>query len=246
MSTLQGKVAIVTGSSRGIGAAIAQKLASEGAKLVVNYAGSQEDAEAVVAAIVSAGGEAIAVRADISKAQQVVDLFDAAIERFGKIDILVNNAGIMITKLLKDTTEEDFDQQFNINVKGSFLTMREAATKLADNGAIINFSTSVNRGIMPTYGTYTATKSAVEQLTRVYAKEIGGRGITVNSISPGPTNTDLFLKGKPQQAIDGAKSLSPFNRLGEPEDIAGVVAFLASDDAKWISAQNIGVNGAMS
>lgn len=245
MKTLQGKVAIVTGSSRGIGAAIAQKLAAEGAQIVVNYAGSQADAEAVATAITSAGGEGIAVRADVSKADQVTALFDAAIARFGKVDILVNNAGIMITKLLKDTTEEDFDQQFNINVKGTFLTMREAAIKLEDQGTIINFSTSVNRGIMPTYATYTATKSAVEQLTRVFAKEIGGRGITVNSVSPGPTNTELFLKGKPQQAIDGAKSLSPFNRLGEPGDIAGVVAFLASKEARWISAQNIGVNGAM-
>ncbi|RZM21698.1 MAG: SDR family oxidoreductase [Pedobacter sp.] len=245
MKRLDEKVALVTGASRGIGAAVAQKLAAEGANVIVNYAGSQSDAEKVVRNIISAGGNAIAIRADVSKAQDVTQLFDSAIEHFGKIDILVNNAGIMITKLLKETTDEDFDKQFNINVKGTFLTLREAATKLADNGAIINFSTSVNRVMMPTYSTYVATKAAVEQLTRVFAKEIGSRGINVNSVSPGPTNTELFTKGKPQQAIDGAKSLSAFNRLGEPQDVASVIAFLASDDAKWISAQNIGVNGAM-
>ncbi|WP_316825480.1 SDR family oxidoreductase [Pedobacter miscanthi] len=246
MKNLEEKVALVTGASRGIGAAIAQKLAAEGAKVIVNYAGSQNEAEAVVKAIESNGGSAIAIRADISIAQDVEHLFDASISHFGRIHILVNNAGIMITKPIKDTTDEDFDRQFNINVKGTFLTLREAATKLAENGAIINFSTSVNRVIVPTYGTYVATKSAVEQLTRVFAKEIGARGITVNSVSPGPVNTELFIKGKPQQAIDGAKASSPFNRLGEPEDIANVVAFLAGSEAKWISGQNIGVNGAMS
>jgi len=245
MKRLDEKVAIVTGASRGIGAAVAKKLAADGAKVIVNYSGSQSDAEEVVQSIVSAGGSAIAIHADVSNTLDVKQLFDSAIQHFGKIDILVNNAGIMITKLLKDTTDEDFDKQFNVNVKGTFLALREAATKLADNGAIINFSTSVNRVMLPTYSTYVATKAAVEHLTRVFAKEIGNRGINVNSVSPGPTNTELFIKGKPQQAIDGAKSLSAFNRLGEPEDIASVIAFLASDDAKWISAQNIGVNGAM-
>ncbi len=245
MKKLNEKVAIVTGASRGIGAAVAKKLAAEGAKVVVNYSGSQADAEKVVQHIVSNQGLAIAIQADVSNAQDVKSLFDSAIQHFGKVDILVNNAGIMITKLLKDTTDEDFDKQFNVNVKGTFLMLREAATKLAENGSIINFSTSVNRVMLPTYSTYVATKAAVEQLTRVFSKEIGARGITVNTVSPGPTNTELFIKGKPQQAIDGAKSLSAFNRLGEPEDIASVVAFLAGDDAKWVSAQNIGVNGAM-
>ncbi|RZK38166.1 MAG: SDR family oxidoreductase [Pedobacter sp.] len=245
MKKLNEKVAIVTGGSRGIGAAIAKKLAAEGAQVVVNYSGSQADAEMVVQNIISDGGSAVAIRADISLTQDVKQLFDAAIQHFGKVDILINNAGIMITKLLKDTTDEDFDKQFNINVKGTFLLLREAAITLADGGSIVNFSTSINRLMVPTYSTYAATKSAVEQLTRVFSKEIGARGITINTVSPGPTNTELFIKGKPQQAIDGAKSLSPFNRLGEPEDIAGVVAFLVSDGAKWISAQNIGVNGAM-
>jgi 3-oxoacyl-[acyl-carrier protein] reductase len=245
MSTLNGKVILVTGSSRGIGAVIAQQLAGAGAKVIVNYAGGKEPAEAVVSQIILNGGDAIALQADVSKSEEVKSLFDAAIAHYGKIDVLVNNAGIMITKLIKDTTDEDFTRQFDINVRGTFNTMREAATRLADKGSIINFSTSVNRIMLPTYGTYVATKAAVEQLTRVFSKEVGARGINVNSVSPGPTNTELFTKGKPQEVIDRLASLSAFNRIGEPEDIAQIVVFLASDAAKWISAQNIGANGGM-
>jgi 3-oxoacyl-[acyl-carrier protein] reductase len=245
MSTLNGKVILVTGSSRGIGAVIAQQLAGAGAKVIVNYAGGKEPAEAVVSQIIGNGGDAIALQADVSKSEEVKSLFDAAIAHYGKIDVLVNNAGIMITKLIKDTTDEDFTRQFDINVRGTFNTMREASTRLADKGSIINFSTSVNRIMLPTYGTYVATKAAVEQLTRVFSKEVGARGINVNSVSPGPTNTELFTKGKPQEVIDRLASLSAFNRIGEPEDIAKIVVFLASDEAKWISAQNIGANGGM-
>lgn len=245
MNTLNEKVILVTGASRGIGATIAAKLASEGAKVIVNYAGNKDAAEQVVNEIKQNGGDAIALQADVSKASDVKQLFDDAIAHYGRIDVLVNNAGIMINKLLKDTTDEDFDRIFNINVKGTFNTLREAATKLADKGSIINFSTSVNRIMLPTYATYVATKSAVEQLTRVFAKEIGPRGINVNSVSPGPTNTELFTTGKSDELIGRLASLSAFNRIGEPNDIAEVVAFLASDAAKWVSAQNIGVNGAM-
>ncbi len=245
MNTLSEKVILVTGASRGIGAAIARKLADAGAKVIINYAGGQEAAEQTVNTIRQGGGEAIALQADVSKSDQVKNLFDAAIAHYGRIDVLVNNAGIMITKLLKDTTDEDFTRQFDINVRGTFNTLREAATRLADKGSIINFSTSVNRIMLPAYSTYVATKAAVEQLTRVFAKEVGARGINVNSVSPGPTNTELFTKGKPQEVIDRLASLSAFNRIGEPEDIAKIVVFLASDDAKWISAQNIGINGAM-
>jgi 3-oxoacyl-[acyl-carrier protein] reductase len=245
MKTLTEKVILVTGASRGIGAAIAQQLANAGAKVIVNYAGGKEAAEQTVDAIKQNGGDAIAVQADVNKAEDVKNLFDAAIAHYGKIDVLVNNAGIMITKLIKDTTDEDFTRQFDINVRGTFNTMREAATRLADNGSIINFSTSVNRIMLPTYGTYVATKAAVEQLTRVFSKEVGARGINVNSVSPGPTNTELFTKDKPQEVIDRLASLSAFNRIGEPEDIAKIVLFLASDDAKWIDAQNIGINGGM-
>lgn len=245
MKNLSEKVILVTGASKGIGAEVARKLAAAGAKLIVNYAGSKADADSVVSSIKDKGGDAIAVQADVSKAADVKALYDSAIAHYGKIDVLVNNAGIMITKLIKDTTDEDFTHQFDTNVRGVFNTLREAATRLADNGSIINFSSSVNRLMLPTYGTYVATKSAVEQLTRVFSKEIGSRGINVNSVSPGPTDTALFMNGKPQEAIDRLASMSPFGRIGEPEDIAAMVVFLASDEAKWINAQNIGINGGM-
>lgn len=245
MKNLNQKVILVTGASRGIGAAVARQLASDGASVIVNYIGSKEPADQLVNEIKQNGGDAIALQADVSKAVDVKKLFDDAIAHYGRIDVLVNNAGIMITKLLKDTTDEDFTRHFDINVRGVFNTLREAATRLADNGTVINFSTSVNRIMLPGYSTYVATKAAVEQLTRVFAKEIGSRGINVNSVSPGPTNTELFTHGKSDELITRLASLSAFNRIGEPQDIARVVSFLASDDAKWISAQNIGVNGAM-
>ena len=245
MSTLSNKVVLVTGASRGIGAAVAKRLASEGAKVIINYAGGRDVAEQTVQSIRDNGGEALALQADVSKAGEVSAMFDAAIAHYGRIDVLINNAGIMITKLLKDTTDDDFTRQFEVNVRGTFNTLREAATKLANGGSIINFSSTTTRVMMPTYSTYVATKGAVEQLTRVFAKEIGARGINVNAVLPGPTNTELFTKGKPQEVIDRLASLNAFNRIGEPEDIAKVVAFLASDDAKWISGQTIGLNGAM-
>jgi 3-oxoacyl-[acyl-carrier protein] reductase len=245
MNTLNNKVVLVTGASRGIGAAVAKKIAGEGAKVVINYAGNKEEAGQTVQLIKDAGGDAIALKADVSKASEVTALFDAAIAHYGKIDVLINNAGIMITKLLKDTTDDDFTRQFDINVRGTFNTLREAATKLANNGTIINLSTTLTRVMIPTYGTYVATKGAVEQLTRVFAKEVGARGITVNAVLPGPTNTELFIKGKTQEQIDRLASLNAFNRLGEVDDIAKVIVFLAGGDAKWISGQTIGLNGAM-
>lgn len=245
MKKLTEKVILVTGASRGIGAAVAKALAEEGAKVIINYAGGKDAAEQTANDIRKKGGNAIALQADVSNAAEVATMFDAAIAHYGHVDVLVNNAGIMITKLLKDTTDEDFTRQFDINVRGTFNTMREAATRLADNGSVINFSSSNNRIMLPTYSTYAATKAAVEQLTRVFAKEVGARGINVNSVSPGPTNTELFTNGKSQEVINRLASLSAFNRIGEPDDIAKVIVFLASDDAKWISAQNIGINGAM-
>lgn len=245
MNTLNQKVILVTGASGGIGATVARKLANAGANVIINYAGGKEAAEKLVDEIKQQNGDAIALQADVSKPAEVKAMFDAAIAAYGKIDVLVNNAGIMINKLIKDTTDEDFTRQFDVNVRGVFNTMREAATRLANNGSIINFSTSVNRVMLPTYGVYVATKAAVEQLTRVFSKEMGSRGINVNSVSPGPTNTALFTKGKSEETINRLASLSSFNRIGEPEDIAGLVLFLASDEAKWINAQNIGVNGGM-
>ncbi|OJV13062.1 MAG: 3-ketoacyl-ACP reductase [Dyadobacter sp. 50-39] len=245
MENLANKVALVTGASRGIGARIARELALAGAKVIVNYAGNKSAAEAVVGSILESGGQAVAVKADVSKASEVKGLFDQAIGQYGRIDVLVNNAGVILYKPIKETTEDELAKIIDVNIKGVFNTLREAATRLSDNGSIINFSSSVNRLIMPTYGAYVATKSAVEQLTRVFAKEIGHRNINVNSISPGPTNTELFLDGKSEETISRLAGLSAFNRIGEPEDIARVVVFLASDNAKWISAQNIGVNGGM-
>lgn len=245
MNNLSGKVILVTGASKGIGAEVAKKLAEAGAKVIVNFSGSKADADLVVAFIKENNGDAIAIQADVSQSKEVQSLFDQSIAHYGKIDVLVNNAGVMITKTIQETTDEDFDRHFDINVKGVFNTLREAAVKLADHGSIINFSTSVNRLMLPGYGTYVATKSAVEQLTRVFSKEIGHRGINVNSVSPGPTATALFLTGKSQETIDKLASLNPFGRIGETNDIASVVVFLASDEAKWVNAQNIGVNGGM-
>lgn len=243
MSSLKGKVAIVTGSSRGIGSIIAKDLAKEGCSTVVNYSGSEAAAKSVVDEIITSGGEAIAVKANVGSASDMTGLFDAAINKYGKVDILVNNAGINIYKLVKDTTLEDFDRIFEINVKGVFLGLKEAATRLEDNGRVINFSSSVTRLMLPTYGVYSATKGAVEQLTRVFAKEVGSRGITVNSISPGPTNTELFLEGKTEETIQRFASMSALGRIGEPEDISRVVLFLASESAGWVTGQNIAVNG---
>jgi 3-oxoacyl-[acyl-carrier protein] reductase len=243
MNRLADKVALITGSSRGIGAAIAKALADEHAKVVINYRSGKEGAEKVVQHIREHGGEAIAVQGDTSRSEDVRKLFIAAIEHFGKVDILVNNAGISIYKLIQDITDEDFERIFSINVKGVFNGMREAATRLADNGRIISLSSSVTRLMMPTYGPYSATKSAVEQLTRVFAKEVGKRGITVNSISPGPTDTPLFTANKSEEDIKRLAAMAALGRIGEPEDIAKGVVFLASDEAAWVTGQNLGLNG---
>jgi 3-oxoacyl-[acyl-carrier protein] reductase len=244
MSTLKDKVVLVTGASGGIGAEVTRHFVKAGAKVVVHYAGRKEPAQELADEINQGGGEAIVLQADVSKSAEVRKLFDDAIAHYGRIDVLVNSAGVMITKLFKDTTDEDFAVQFGSNVTGTFNTIREAITRLADNGSIINFSTSINRLMVPTYGPYSATKGAVEQLTRVASKEIG-RGIRVNSVSPGPTNTELYRKGKTPEMIARQAALSPFNRIGEPSETASVVVFLATDEAKWISGQNIGINGAM-
>lgn len=245
MNKLANKTAIVTGASRGLGKEIALLLAAHGANVVINYANNTEEAEKVANSINNTGGRAIAIRADISDAAAVTHLFDQTIEQFGKVDIVVNNAGIMITKPVKDTTEEDFDQQFRINVKSVFLSMKEAALKMADHGRIINISSSVTRLMMPGYASYAATKAAVEQMSRVFAKEIGAKGITVNSVSPGPLNTELFLKDKTPELVQRIAGLSAFNRIGETEDIAPVILFLAGDESHWITGQNIGCNGGM-
>jgi 3-oxoacyl-[acyl-carrier protein] reductase len=242
---LKGKVAIITGAGRGIGAVIAHRFASERAKVVVNYANSATEAEAVVADIKKDGGEAIAVKGDVSKKQDCVALFDAAEKAFGNADLLINNAGLILYKLLATVTEEEYDRLFAVNVKGTFLTCQLAATRLNNKGVIVNFSSSTTALALPTYATYVATKGAVEQMSHVFAKEMGSKGIRVNVVSPGPTMTDLFTTGKSDEQIKHMASLSAFNRVGEPVDISNVVTWLCSDEAAWVSGQNIRANGAL-
>jgi 3-oxoacyl-[acyl-carrier protein] reductase len=244
MSNLKDKVVLITGASKGIGAHMAKAFSTAGAKVVINYASSETAAQALLTDIETEGGQAIIVKADISKEAEVTALFDQALQAYGRIDVLVNNAGVMTTRTIKDSTEADFDQQFDINVKGTFFALKQAATKLADGGTVINFSSSTTKLMFPGYGIYSATKAAVEQMSRVFAKEIG-RGISVNAIAPGPTKTELFLNGKSEETLTRLAASNAFNRIADPEDITRVVLFLASDDAKWISGQTIAANGAM-
>ena len=231
------KVAIVTGASRGIGAAIAERLADDGFTVVVNYAGSAATAEALVGMIEKSGGSAVAVQADVSDPQAVTRMFDTAEASFGGVDVMVNNAGIMQLASIAETTDELFDHQVAVNLKGVFNGMREAAKRLRNGGRIISFSSSVVGLYQPTYGVYAATKAAIEAMTHILSKEMRGRNITVNAIAPGPTATALFLDGKSQEVIDHLSKLAPLERLGKPEDIASAVAFLAGPDGGWINGQ---------
>ncbi len=241
------QVAIVTGASRGIGAAIARRLANDGYKVVVNYAGRADEARAVVSSIAAAGGQAIAVQADVADAAAVRSLFDQAVQAFGRVDVLVNNAGIMPPTLphLADTDDATFDRLFAVNVKGTFNTLREAAKRLQQGGRIVNFSTSVIGLGLPGYAVYAATKSAVETFTHIMARELRGKNITVNAIAPGPTATALFLDGKTPEVIERMSRMAPLERLGTPEDIAGAVAFLVSDNAAWVNGQTLRANGGL-
>ena len=240
---LKGKVALITGASRGIGRAIAERLGRGGAAIVVNYARNADAARTVVTEIEAAGGKALAIQADVGRVSEVVRLFDETIARFGRLDILVNNAGIMFNKPVSAVTQEEFDRVFAVNVKGTFFACQQAATRLAEGGRIINFSSTTTVMMLPTYGAYVASKGAVEQLSRSLAKELGPRGITVNVVSPGPTDTELFNSGKTEEQRQRLAQASAFGRLGQPPEIAEVVAFLASDTANWVTGQNIRVNG---
>jgi len=237
------KVAIVTGASRGIGAAIAERLAADGFTVVVNYAGSTEPAEALVRKIEQAGGRALAAQADVADPAAVKRLFDSAEAAFGGVDVLVNNAGILENATLADSSDEMFDRHIAINLKGTFNGLREAAKRLRDGGRIVNFSSSLVGTYLPSYAVYIATKGAVEAMTPVLAKELRGRSITVNAVAPGPTATELFLKGKPQQLIDAMANMSPLQRLGQPSDIADAVSFLVGPDGGWINGQVLRANG---
>jgi 3-oxoacyl-[acyl-carrier protein] reductase len=243
MTSKINKVAIVTGASRGIGAAVAERLARDGFTVVVNYAGSQAPAEALVRKIEAAGGRALAAQGDVASAEAVKRMFDAAEAAFGGVDVLVNNAGIMALAPIAQSDDALFDRHIAVNLKGSFNTMREAARRLRDGGRIVNFSSSVVGLLQPTYGVYAATKAAIEAMTSVLAKEMRGRGITVNAIAPGPTATDLFLDGKSPELVERLAKLAPLERLGKPEDIAAAVAFLAGPDGAWVNGQTVRANG---
>ena len=248
MGKLADKVAVVTGASKGIGAAIAKALAAEGAAVLVNYSSNRRDADTVVAEITRKGGKAVAIQGDVSKSRDVERLFADTSNLFGRIDILVNNAGIYRFAPIEAVTEDDFHQHFNINVLGAVLAAREAIKHIGpDGGSIINLSTAVTRNPPPGASLYVASKSAVEAITRVLAKELGPRKIRVNAISPGEVQTE----GTRSAGIVGSdfeKQLlqqTPLGRVGQPDDIAPVAVFLASDDARWVTGEILAASGGM-
>ncbi len=243
MRNLEGKVAIITGASRGIGSAIAKQLSALGAKVVINYSSSAVKSEEVVEEITKLGEQAVAIKADVSNIKDVERLFSETITKFGKVDILINNAGVILYKLLSDVTEEEFDKLFNINVKGTYFACQQAMKHMENNGRIINFSTSVVGSMFPTYSVYAATKGAVEQITRQLAKEFGPKKITINAVAPGPINTELFNVGKTDEQIEAIRQMNSFGRIGEPDDIANAIEFLVSDKAQWITGQTLRING---
>ncbi|MGO7215009.1 SDR family oxidoreductase [Rhizobium ruizarguesonis] len=243
MASNENKVALVTGASRGIGAAVAERLARDGFTVVINYSGNAAPAEELAEKIQQAGGKALTAKADVGDAEAVRRLFDAAETAFGGVDVLVNNAGIMMLSSLAEADDVNFDRQISVNLKGTFNTLREAAKRLRDGGRVINFSTSVVGLKLETYGVYAATKAAVETLTAIMAKEMRGRNITVNAIAPGPVATDLFLNGKSDELVARMAKMNPLERLGTPDDIAAAVAFLAGPDGGWINGQTLRANG---
>jgi len=235
--------AIVTGGSRGIGAAIVRRLVQDGFAVTINYVSHAEGARDLADAITGAGGQAIAVQADVSDPMAVVELFDAARSAFGGVDVLVNSAGIMKTASVATSDDALIDSQIAVNLKGTLNTLREAARTLRDNGRIINISSSAVGLFQPNHAVYAATKAGVEAITRVLSKELRGRSITVNAVAPGPTATPLFLDGKPKEVVDRLARIPPLERLGTPLDIAAAVAFLAGPDGGWINGQVLRANG---
>lgn len=243
--SLEGKVALVTGSSRGIGRAIADRLSNAGASLVINYVNQEGKARDLAAAIEQAGGRCLVVQADVAKAADVERLFNQSLEHFNRMDIVINNAGIRISKKIAEVTEDEFDQFFSINLKGTFLVCQQAARRVESGGRIVNISTTMTRMMVPDFGLYSASKAAVDQITRAMARELGARNITVNAVAPGPTNTELFREGKTTEQIEQMGQAASLGRIAEVHDIADVVAFLVSDDARWISGQTIHANGGL-
>ncbi|MEQ5840223.1 glucose 1-dehydrogenase [Paraburkholderia acidicola] len=247
MGKLTGKVAVVTGASKGIGAGIAVALAAEGASVVVNYASSREGADAVVQAITAAGGKAIAVRGDVSKAVDAKGIIDAAINTYDRLDILVNNSGVYEFSPLEEITEEHFHKQFNVNVLGLLLTTQAAAKHLGEGASVINIGSVVSRLTPPGSAVYTATKGAVDAITGVLAKELGPKKIRVNALNPGMVNTEgargAGFIGSEMET--GLVSQTPLGRVGQPDDIAAVAVFLASDDARWLTGEQLLAGGGL-
>ncbi|WGS54272.1 SDR family oxidoreductase [Paraburkholderia sp. D15] len=239
------QVAIVTGASRGIGAELARRLAADGFAVAVNYASSSREAETLVAELAAQGAKAIAVKANVAVAGEVRAMFETVEQQLGKIDVLVNNAGVLKTMPLADTPDALYDQTFDINVRGTFNTLREAAARMNEGGRIVNFSSTTLALNMPGYAIYNATKGAVEAFTHVFAKELRGRRITVNAVAPGPVATSLFFEGKTDEQIKTFANMPPLQRLGQPEDIAAVVSFLVSESAAWVNGQVLRANGGL-
>ncbi|WP_341964018.1 SDR family oxidoreductase [Pseudomonas sp. RC10] len=235
--------AIVTGGSRGIGQAIATRLAADGFAVVVNFTHNATKAQETVATIEAAGGKAIAVQADVGQPDEVAALFGAAKDAFGRIDVVVNSAGVMPMATISEASLADFDKVIATNLRGAFLVLAQAAAHVEDGGRIIALSTSVIAKSFPAYGPYIASKAGVEGLVHVLANELRGRRITVNAVAPGPVGTDLFLDGKTPEQIQHIAQLAPLERLGTPEDIACAVAFLAGPDGGWINSQVLRANG---
>jgi 3-oxoacyl-[acyl-carrier protein] reductase len=235
--------AVVTGASGGIGGAVARRLARDGFAVIVNYAGSASKAEQIVAAIEHAGGRALAVQGNVADAADVERLFSTAIGTFGALDVVVNGAGIMPLGPIESGNTSMFDRVIATNLRGTFLVLAQAALHVRPGGRIIAFSSSVIAKAFPTYGAYIASKAGVEGLVHVLANELRGRSITVNAVAPGPVATELFLSGKTEAQIDQLRKLPPLERLGEAEDIAGVVSFLAGPDGAWVNAQVLRANG---
>ena len=245
MSSSKTNVAIVTGASRGIGAVIARQLANEGFAVVINYANSAGEATELVAELRESGHRAIAVKADVANAADVKRLFDETEQQLGKVDVLINNAGVLKILPLAQHSDELYDQTFDINTKGTFNTLREAATRLNSGGRIVNFSSSTVGMNLPGYAVYIASKAAVESLTQVFAKELRGKQITVNAVAPGPVATELFLQGKTEEQIQTFSKMPPLERLGQPQDIATIISFLVSPAAGWVNGQILRANGGL-
>jgi len=243
MTSTPTKTALITGASGGIGRSVALRLARDGFAVVVNYAGSTAKAEAVVNEIKSAGGQAIAVQADVANAAEVERLFKNTLDAFGRIDVVVNCAGIMPLGRIADGDMELFDKVIATNLRGTFIVLAQAARHLSAGGRIMAFSSSVLAKSFPSYGPYIASKAGVEGLVRVLNNELRGRNVTVNALAPGPVATELFLKDKTQEQIEQFRKIPPLERLGQPEDIANVVSFLAGPDGGWVNGQVLRANG---